>query len=601
MKKLRGSMRLARCALSAVCAFLYLKLSTVKSPVLCFLVFAVYRFSISYMGRSRRTRGDRAVLAIIAALFSIMIVARNHVVFTGGVVGTLSQNYVVDPGWSDLLYILLLWAVLYSFFDGLAYWLPEALGRIPRGQADGAGNPFPMLFPVVMLTMLAIWTLGYLCFFPGTMVWNDILYVLQNPQTAADISPVVFNFIVNLFLKWGVAIGKPNVGFALYCVLQMVLLSALLAYTVCWLMRTGLPSFAPIAVWMFYAFYPLISLYSFTIIRDIGYSAFMLLWLIFLYDLLSGRELKRGMVLLYAVLLVGTIVSRSNGKIVAPLMAVTVPLFIRDNRVKLFGIGILACALTFVLTGFATRNVESRSVEALGIPMQQIAMVVNEGGELSEEDREVIFSLLPESEWTGGDYPTTYIPMTVDMLKGNGQFNGSYLNSHRAEFIRTYLNVLVHNPWQCIKAYMLETYGFWAWGSVDDAQAYHMGIQESEFGFNQSPVLKGALYDFITGIYYRAIPHSEGSAATFTWLIIGTLGLLFVSGKRKYCLLLLPMLYNWLTIMVAAPIAFAFRYVFYYLLTFPVVISLLLILYRGNNQKRGVSFHGQDCGSNPLL
>ena len=162
MKKVRVSKQLARWGLSAVCAFLYLKFSTGKSPVLCFLFFAMYAYTISHISRSRRTGGEKAVLAVIAALYSVMIVARSRVVFTGGVVGTLSQNYVVDPGWDDLLHIALLWVVLYSFFDGLACWLPKALGKIPGVRADGAGVSSPGMFLAAMLAMLAIWIMGYL-------------------------------------------------------------------------------------------------------------------------------------------------------------------------------------------------------------------------------------------------------------------------------------------------------------------------------------------------------------------------------------------------------------------------------------------------------
>ena len=571
----------------ALLTVLWLDSMTVKSPILYLALLSGYCLIMSHMDLQSLGKNNRIIILIFSVLFSVMLSLKRLVVFTGGVAGTLSGNYVIDPDLSVLLRIIVTSCALYPFFCTLAGQLPLLIVKICHyGQREEKKVPISV-FVAAGLSMMAVWTLGYLCFFPGTMVWNDILYVLLNPETAADVSPIVFNTFVNLFLKWGVSIQNPNLGFAAYCIVQMVLFGLLLSYVVYWLYKINTPLFIVVAVWLFYTFYPIISLYSFTIIRDVGFSAFMLLWLVILYDVLRAGKFSKPLFVAYVVVLVGTLVSRSNGKIIAPLMALVMPLFISREKFKILAIGLSTCIVTFICLNVATRNVESRFIEAVGVPVQQIAMVINEDGVLSEEDKEVLFSILPEEDWRGDDYPTTYVPMCVDMIKGNGHFDGHYLNTHKSEFIKTYLNVLFHNPWKCIKAYLLETYGFWALGSIDDAQAYHMGIQESEFGFTGDPKLKGKLFDFIRNYYFRIMPNSEGSAATFSWLLVGIAVLFLVSGKQKYCLLLMPMLLNWMTIMVATPIAFAFRYVFYYLLAFPALFALLPTLYRQNLKESG--------------
>jgi hypothetical protein len=60
---------------------------------------------------------------------------------------------------------------------------------------------------------------------------------------------------------------------------------------------------------------------------------------------------------------------------------------------------------------------------------------------------------------------------------------------------------------------------------------------------------------------------------------------LLIAGKGKNILLLLPIILNWLTLLAFTPMAFGFRYVFYYLLCLPVIIALLPTIFSNKHEE----------------
>lgn len=110
-----------------------------------------------------------------------------------------------------------------------------------------------------------------------------------------------------------------------------------------------------------------------------------------------------------------------------------------------------------------------------------------------------------------------------------------FLNHHRKQFLQVYFRIFKNNPKLCIKAYLLESYGFWAFHSVHGNQSYLTVLQENEFGFYRSPKLPRPLVRPATH-YYKYIGNSIGSAGTFAWLLLSfcLLLLIFPKGKKIY-------------------------------------------------------------------
>lgn len=240
-----------------------------------------------------------------------------------------------------------------------------------------------------------------------------------------------------------------------------------------------------------------------------------------------------------------------------------------------------------------TRNVPRRFAETVGVPLQQIAMVLTYDGKIKEEEKEFLFNIKKEEYWTGLD-EQSYSPMNVDSLKlvyeapieyNSYVFSDDYLNEHKAEFIKVYLHILVRNPSLCIKAWLMNTYGFWAFNTYNTEQAFMTAIHTSYYQYTNRSLLPESV-NSIVQVFYSKLSVLTGSAGSLIWLTLFLAMFLLIAGKGKNILLLLPILLNWLTLLVFTPMAFGFRYVFYYLLCLPVIFAMLPTIFSNKREER---------------
>lgn len=93
--------------------------------------------------------------------------------------------------------------------------------------------------------------------------------------------------------------------------------------------------------------------------------------------------------------------------------------------------------------------------EAVGVPLQQVARTVVMDGKMTDEQREYLNRLLPLEEYD------SYTPYTVDNIKGHAHFDREYFNQTKGEFMKVWAGMLFPNFKHYVKAYMMETVGYW--------------------------------------------------------------------------------------------------------------------------------------------
>ncbi len=550
-------------------------------------VTCVFLAMRSYHSAIIQNNKNLMFIVLYAALFALMIVFRSHIVFTGNLRDKFDKNYFTSVSAVDvalgLLLVLVISCFLSRIIENIFLVMPKLkCVDIQRSEKTINTNCFLICFFVI----LVFWSVGYLSYWPGTDMWNDINAILvHGPRGESFRSPIIFNYIVYWFIiKSGLS---PNIGFSIYTFLQMSVMAAAVSYVLNWVYSRGISYLVIIPVFLFYLSYPIISLYSFTMVKDTPYSICIFLWLPLLYDFIHEEKISLKGILFYIFLIIGTMVFRNNGKIVVPVTVLFASFLLRKHRKILLCSGVVTIIAVTVVLSCLTRGVPYRFAEGISIPLQQIAMVLSSDGSISEEDRQFLFTIKEEEYWTGTD-SSSYAPMIVDPLKMSGDpieintvvLNDDYLNSHKKEFIACYLRVLAKNPKLCLKAWLMNTYGFWAFNTHNDDQAYCPEIQENTFGLFQDPKLPSFVQRYVRAFYIKMLPGSCGSAGSCLWLILFVVLLFILSGNAKYILITFPMLANWGTLMICTPIAFAYRYVFYYLLSIPVllVISVQIIL-----------------------
>lgn len=557
------------------------------SPVTYFIlctayVICVFRKGLIYTGNRR----SFVLSAVFSFFFSLMLDLKSHIVFSGITRGRIDTNYFTPAGAKDIVAILCLGFILFFILLNLLDLILYILHHFHLKNLIGFRFQGKKWILVFFILLVLIWGISYLAMWPGTSMWNDIDAILKHgPIGESFRSPVLYNLVVDFFLEVLCdPLTNPNLGFGLFALFQLLLMAAVVTYVLWWTYAVAkIRSAYTVILFLFFAFYPVIGLYAFSIVKDTPYALCMLLCIPFLYDLIREQKIALRNKILFFIIAVCSIACRNNGKIFIPLLIIITILFVRKCWKFLAIAGASVLVILTLSTGLLTKNVPYRFTEAVGMQLQQVAAVLSYDGRISDEDREFLYQIKDEEYWVGTD-TASYSPMIVDPLKMTDDdaisinsylINDDFLNAHRMEFLQVYLRTLVKNPSLCVKAWLMNSYGFWAYGTLSDEQAFMSEIHTSYYDYHRDPKLPSFISEKVQK-YYDSLPKtSTGSAGTFIWLVLFMTVLLLAAKKGRYTLLMMPILLNWLIIMVFTPIAFGFRYVFYYLLIIPLLIFLL--------------------------
>lgn len=505
-------------------------------------------------------------------LFSLAAVAGHEVMYTGGMRGKPTENYLaVTPAdvAGALALAVLVWPVL-AALHRLA-----AAHPIDRRAARPASKK---LFLAAWAAIWLCWVPYLLSYYPAGIVGDadHALHEAMRPGAPATSHWVVLHILALRLFLWlgGLVKSDPNFGVFLYAVTQSILFSGVCAAVVHKLYRLGTPRWAVAGGVVLYAASGYFASYGMVIWKDTLFSAAVVLLVLFLWQMPADGKLTPPQCLAFAALIFFMASWRNNGLYVLIGCLAAAVLFLRRNCGRVLACGLAVVAAVLVIQGPVYRALGIQPVafgESLSVPIQQIAATVNEGADLTPEQEEVLYAILPEEQWA------KYCPTLSDDLKGNPELDQNYLKSHFGSFLKVWAQLLVPHFGTYVEAYLMQTLGFWqpdCWqGNYYD---YYTGIDDIYgVGWRQSDWI-----DVFTG-HSLLQPLSARcrfiSSGTMVWLMLLCLALILGQGKEtrgRRLLVLSPLLICWLVVMLAVPIAYSYRYV----LMLPLALPLFLVL-----------------------
>ena len=382
------------------------------------------------------------------------------VMYTGGMAywygGNLSLLYSFQI--NKLRSVVLLLGMYFFYLhaiEGLHYILHKknenagtAAERIEKWSLVYRKYSFWMIWGILVL----VWLVHLILRYPGAMSfdnWAQLRYY-YGFETYTTAQPIFHTWLFGSFIRLGVKLGSPNGGLFLFVLMQTLIMSAVLAWTlelmkhwntVAWLRKLTFAVYCVAPYFAGYAAFP---------IKDYLYTAFLVLLVCLMAEwmILSGQFWQLiGKNVLWIVGTTLMILCRKNGIylyfVVATVVLVQMVLhkmksakdtadsrqpeadkreksaawkqWMRTTGRKLIVV-CLPFVLVFVVEGIITQvyHVEKDSPkEMFSLPFQQTARYVKEyGDEISEEEREIIAKVL--------DYDSLaeiYEPMTADPVK----------------------------------------------------------------------------------------------------------------------------------------------------------------------------------------
>ena len=347
-------------------------------------------------------------------------------------------------------------------YDRLSAWLQNRTG-------------VQIFFGSLLLLLLA-WLPIYLAYYPGICAYDAPVQTGQIMEHYYfDHHPLVHTLFLQGMLWLGSHIfGSVNAGMAAYTALQMLLLAGSMAYGMFTLHRRKI-----VAGWQLFLqalgmFFPFHWYMSVSMTKDTVFSAFLLLQLVSLMDLLwEDRNSWRPGIrdLLYALGTVGMILFRNNGKYaMIVLLAFTFLTFCFGKKAgKLWGrllvvSGAAFCVGLFVLSAVfsATHAEQGDRREMLSMPIQQlsrcmiyhggIGVLAEDDGTMDPEDKALINDFILDEAYRD------YDPGIADPVK---RHTNTYVVRYRSgDFIRVYLHLLTQYPGDMVNAGLATNAGF---------------------------------------------------------------------------------------------------------------------------------------------
>lgn len=327
-----------------------------------------------------------------------------------------------------------------------------------------------------LLLLLLAWLPVYLAYYPGICAYDAPVQTGQIMEHYYfDHHPIVHTLFLQGMLWLGNHIfGSVNAGMALYTAVQMLLLAGSMAYGMLVLHRRKIAAGWQLTIQILGMFFPFHWYMSVSMTKDTVFSAFLLLQLVCLTDLLwEDRNSWRPGIrdLFYALGTVGMILFRNNGKYaMIVLLAFAFLMFCFGKKArKLWGrllvvSGAAVCVGLFVLSAVfsATHAEQGDRREMLSMPIQQLSRcmiyhggigVLAEGdGTMDAADKALINDFILDEAYRD------YDPGIADPVK---RHTNTYVVRYRSgEFIRVYLHLLGNYPGDMINAALATNAGF---------------------------------------------------------------------------------------------------------------------------------------------
>ncbi|GHU40884.1 hypothetical protein FACS1894111_02270 [Clostridia bacterium] len=559
----------------------------------------------------KKAKGNKLyILALfgLSLFFALTIFLDSMIVYQGGIFSTIADCHFEALGLKNIALLLITWLVAFVVLAILGH-IYEIVSRTDKQEEPNCEvvhrtgkqeekkserNPIrrrerPFLHKItsgkvfffsVFLILLVCWLPYVLSYFPGGIFADTISSIWQGTRKAgfSNHSPILYAILLGIVIY---PVNNLQLGVELFTVLQILVMDLVLSYGVYWIYKKKVRRIFLVFSILFFALFPLIPFYSISLWKDVPFCLALFLYMLFIAETVyeKGKNLERGKGVLCAALLLFLVnFTRNNGVYITTLT--TLVLLIRYRKqvfsaMKAFSIvSILVMLLSFLIQGPIYGQLHwnvDKSTESLGVPLQQVCYVIATGGNISTEQAEFVHSIYPIEA-----IKETYNPCIVDPIKWAPEFNEAFLENHRDAFLETWFQMFFHNQKAYVEAWLLNTMGFWDVTKADDAGYINPRMWQNAdetMGVHQKDYVEQM---FGVSIRKQITPEKYISSAVFLFVLL--VGMLMTIKRKKYdnLLIYLPALATWLTIMIAAPLAFSLRYV--YILVLMVPFSLLLPL-----------------------
>lgn len=519
------------------------------------------------------------VLATILATLSVI----------GDAINAYLDLSIVITNKNLILYYLIKWlgnvALLYTGTILVFSFLDKKVDANVKRKVRKIFEPQKRNLFIYWIIIFVAYIPYLLTYFPGIITPDSLSQISQAAgiQELSNHHPILHTFVISIFVKIGGILGNYNIGIAIYSIVQMLALSGIFAYTIYYMSKKEIPLMFRVITFIFYAFYPVHSMYSVTMWKDIPFAICMLWFVIMLNELITNKDKflqSKKNLILFAITILLVILFRNNGIYVifltVPFIFVFAKQYYKQLIVVFVGV-ILVYSVIWKGLIFNLLNIqEGSSVEALSVPLQQIARVMRDKEEvLTEEEREIINKFWPDVK-----LGEIYDPRLSDNVKWS--IDSKEFDENKMELLTLWFKMFFKYPGIYVESFLCNSYGYWYpeasnWvvsRVIADAQTQ----EQKDLDIKQEPIIEGDIVKIIDSYTEkRNIPilsmlFSIGFAM---WLVFTQITYIIYKKQYKLLLIFAPILFLWLT-NLASPVFCEFRYMYSLFTCLPICLFVCM-------------------------
>lgn len=461
-------------------------------------------------------------------------------------------------------------------------------------------------FRTSLVSILIVWSIYLIAFYPIVLSPDPsyqikqyfnvptkyINWVIQRDPNVYMTThhPVLQTYLLGFAIEFGRSIINDNFGLFTYTAVQTLIYSSTLAYSIKFAKKNGVSNKLSLIVLLMYLFVPMYGFYTVSAVKDVPYTIFMMLYVLFIFDCLknySDRKISyKYVVYLFFVMLLLSLF-RHNGNYI---IIMSLPILALYSRHNIYRIGLAFACFLVAIYGFDKVLVPSLGIsegsirEMLSIPFQQTARLAYEDEDaFSESDIEIIDKILGFD-----DLGDRYNAELSDPVKN--EFNKNTTTEDLKEYFKVWSKGLVNHFDVYVDATLNNIYGYFYpnahnWYLYSNYNSTVTDDDLVDFHYNDLSGLRDILV-FIGNIFpYIPVIGLLSSIGFNTWFLIIITIYIGVKKYRKYLICLIP-LYGSLLFCVIGPANTYFRYTMPYVFLLPILTILFLTVTKNNQIKR---------------
>ncbi len=344
--------------------------------------------------------------------------------------------------------------------------------ELKQSRWNCACNP-RKAFVLSWIAIVLCWIPAWLAYYPGICSYDTSIQMGQIVgRSYNNHHPLAHTLLLGLFVDAGRMFGSVTLGVGIHTLLQLVAFALVFAIVIFLLAKRKVRFGYLTTLTLFAGLFPVNWYMSVTTTKDVLFSGFVLLFFALCYAILEKKDASMGWHLAFLASMIGLILFRNNGK-----YALLVVWFFsgfsmlrtwkkgkKEYRLLFLDLTLgllMGCLLMSGISKMLNAR-EGDKREMLSMPIQQLARtMIYHGGAgvldaddntMSETDKALVQEFLLYESYKN------YRPEIADPVKGN---TNTYVVRYRtADFIRTYLNLLIRYPGEFLNAVLAVNAGY---------------------------------------------------------------------------------------------------------------------------------------------